>query len=92
MPQLLSSVNCGSGINRSNSFNTSNAKLHGSMNSFMKAHSKIDKGFVETLFEISKRAATEEFVLKAPHKGLNLFVETRNLPNQLSLHKKWKNP
>ena len=88
----MSSIHCGSGINRSNSFNTSNAKFHGSMNWFMKVHSETGKGFVETLFEISKRAATEEFVLKDPHKGLNLFVEIRNLPNQLSLHKKWRNP
>ena len=66
-----------SGINKSNSSNTSNDKLDGSMNSFIKAHSEIDKEFAKTVFEISKGAAT----------AFNLFLEIRNLPKQLSQHK-----
>ena len=47
------------------------------MNSFIKAHSEIDKEFAKTVFEISKAAAT----------AFNLFLEIRNLPKQLPQHK-----
>ena len=73
---LISLATC-SGINRSNSSNTSNEKLDRSMNSFIKPHSEIDKEFARTLFEISKGAAT----------AFNLFLEIRNLPDQLPQHK-----